>query len=247
MSRLRAIWLAYLRAGTSVATRKLTKPSQDGLVAIGAVTATLGDGSAVTNCWYRFADQPALLNADLTKEEPEAMQVRVEKLHRACTKDREYLAPPTVGTLAYLDPAQLVQPPKGFEVGYVPIAVRQESAARGTKQKCSIPASRTIRGIDDQRDEAGDPPVRLDGVPQRELRVHPVAIAPTQALPLDVTTGLEVGHDALHGALRDADVAGDVLQQDLRVLRDQQQHVRVVAQECPSVPLVRGRRRLAAP
>lgn len=124
MSRLRAIWLAYLRAGTSVATRKLTKPSQDGLVAIGAVTATLGDGSAVTNCWYRFADQPALLNADLTKEEPEAMQVRVEKLHRACTKDREYLAPPTVGTLAYLDPAQLVQPPKGFEVGYVPIAVR---------------------------------------------------------------------------------------------------------------------------
>ena len=93
MSRLRAICLAYLRAGTSVATRKLTK------------------------------------------EEREAMQVRVEKLHRARTKDREYLAPPTVGTLADLDPAQLVQPPKGFEVGYVPIAVRQESAACDTKQK----------------------------------------------------------------------------------------------------------------
>jgi hypothetical protein len=68
----------------------------------------------------------------LTKEEREAMQVRVEKLHRACTKDREYLAPPTVGALADLDPAQLVQPPKGYEIGYVPIAIRQE-LAKGTK------------------------------------------------------------------------------------------------------------------
>ena len=57
------------------------------------------------------------------------MQARVEKLHRAWTKDREYLKPPTVGTLADLDPAQLVTPPKGFEIGYVPIATRQEMQA----------------------------------------------------------------------------------------------------------------------
>jgi hypothetical protein len=50
----------------------------------------------------------------------------VEKLHRAWTKDRDYLAPPTVGKLADLDPAQIVNPPKGFEIGYVPIATRQE-------------------------------------------------------------------------------------------------------------------------
>jgi len=63
------------------------------------------------------------------------MQVRVEKLHRAWTKERNYLAPPTVGTLADLDPAQLVQPPKGFAIGYVPIAIRQELAkdAKGAK------------------------------------------------------------------------------------------------------------------
>ena len=103
--------------------------------AAGPFKVTLGDGSVVTYCWYRFADQPALLNADLTKDEREAMQARVERLHRAWTKDRDYLAPPTAGTLADLDPAQLVQPPKGLEVGYVPIAVRQESAARGTKRK----------------------------------------------------------------------------------------------------------------
>jgi hypothetical protein len=92
----------------------------------GPFQAHLGDGSVVTYYWYRFADQPALLNADLTKDEREQLQVKVEKIHRAWTTDREYLAPPTVGTLADLDPAQLVTPPKGLEVGYVPIATRQE-------------------------------------------------------------------------------------------------------------------------
>jgi len=92
----------------------------------GPFKAHLGDGSVVTYYWYRFADQPALLNADLTQQEREAMQSKIEKLHRAWTKDRDYLAPPTVGKLANLDPAQLVTPPKGLEIGYVPIATRQE-------------------------------------------------------------------------------------------------------------------------
>jgi hypothetical protein len=94
--------------------------------AAGPFQAHLGDGSVVTYYWYRFADQPALLNADLTKEEREQMQARVEKLHRAWPKDRDYLAPPTVGKLADLDPALVVTPPKGMEAGYVPIATRQE-------------------------------------------------------------------------------------------------------------------------
>ncbi len=97
--------------------------------AAGPFKARLGDGSVVTYCWYRFADQPALLNADLTLAERESMQARVEKLHRAWTKDRDYLAPPTTGTLAELDPAQIVQPPKGLEAGYVPIATRHELPA----------------------------------------------------------------------------------------------------------------------
>lgn len=98
---------------------------QPGPVA-GPFEAHLGDGSVVTYYWYRFADQPALLNADLTPEERERMQERAEKLHRAWTKDRDYLPPPTIGALAELDPAQIVQPPKGLEVGYVPIATRHE-------------------------------------------------------------------------------------------------------------------------
>jgi hypothetical protein len=91
----------------------------------GPFEAKLGDGSTVTYYWYRFADQPALLNADLTKDERETLQKRVEMLHKNWTREREYLPPPTVGKLADLDPAVLVTPPKGLEIGYVPIVTRQ--------------------------------------------------------------------------------------------------------------------------
>jgi hypothetical protein len=91
----------------------------------GPFTAKLGDGSIVTYYWYRFADQPALLNADLTDSEREAMQKRVEMLHKSWKKDRDYLPSPTVGKLADLDPAVLVTPPVGLEIGYVPIVTRQ--------------------------------------------------------------------------------------------------------------------------
>ena len=93
--------------------------------AAGPFQTQLGDGSVVTYYWYRFADQPAILNADLTDSEREGLQKRVEKLHQNWTKDRDYLPPPTVGKLAELDPALLVTPPKGLEFGYVPIATRQ--------------------------------------------------------------------------------------------------------------------------
>jgi len=91
----------------------------------GPFKAHPGDGSVVTYYWYRFADQPALLNADLTDKERQNLQARVEKLHRSWKKDREYLPPPTIGKLADIDPALIVTPPTGLEAGYVPIATRQ--------------------------------------------------------------------------------------------------------------------------
>ena len=94
--------------------------------AAGPFQTKLGDGSILTYSWYRFADQPALLNADLTVQEREEMQKKVELLHRTWTTDRDYLPPPTRGELADLDPALLVVPPQGLEVGYVPIATRQQ-------------------------------------------------------------------------------------------------------------------------
>ena len=53
------------------------------------------------------------------------MQTRVEKIHRDWKKDRDYLPPPAIGKLAELDPALIVTPPPGLEIGYVPIVTRQ--------------------------------------------------------------------------------------------------------------------------
>ncbi len=91
----------------------------------GPFQAYPGDGSVVTYSWYRFADQPALLNADLTDKEREDLQAKVEKLHRNWKKDRDYLPPPAIGKLAEIDPALVVTPPPGLEAGYVPIVTRQ--------------------------------------------------------------------------------------------------------------------------
>jgi hypothetical protein len=91
----------------------------------GPFEAKLGDGSVATYFWYRFADQPALLNADLTDAERENLQKRVEAIHRQWKNDRDYLPPPASGKLADLDPAVIVTPPKGLEIGYVPIVTRQ--------------------------------------------------------------------------------------------------------------------------
>jgi hypothetical protein len=97
----------------------------------GPFQARLGDGSVVTYFWYRFADQPALLNADLTPEEREELQRRVEMLHRSWNRHRAYLPPPSTGELADLDPALIVDPPGDLDVGYVPIVTRQEAVPHG--------------------------------------------------------------------------------------------------------------------
>ncbi|TWU48649.1 hypothetical protein Poly51_45500 [Rubripirellula tenax] len=95
--------------------------------AAGPFTVDLGDGSRVTYGWYRFCDQPAVRAADWSETERLEMQRRIELIHRDWSSDRDYLQPPREGTLAALDPAVLVTPPKGLEVGYIPIVLRQET------------------------------------------------------------------------------------------------------------------------
>jgi len=91
----------------------------------GPFQARLADGSVVTYYWYRFIDQPSLQDADLSEAEKARLQAIVEKIHAQWTPHKEYMPPPRMGTLATLDPALLVKPPKGMEIGYVPIVVRQ--------------------------------------------------------------------------------------------------------------------------
>jgi len=89
-------------------------------------TVTLADGSTVTFCWYRFIDQPSLQQFNWSNEKREKLQSLVEKIHNQWRIDNEYMAPPSTGTLVSLDPELIVQPPVGFEVGYVPVVIGQK-------------------------------------------------------------------------------------------------------------------------
>jgi len=91
----------------------------------GPFTVKLADGSRVAYSWYRFVDQPSFQQYDWSEEKKAALQALVEKIHAQWPIDRDYMAPPSRGALATLDPALLVTPPKGLEVGYVPIVTRQ--------------------------------------------------------------------------------------------------------------------------
>jgi len=111
-----------------------TSPSQPGTVwttpgpKSGPFIAVLSDGSQVTYYWYRFVDQPALQHLNLSATEKASLQARIERIHANWPITRDYMAPPSSGRLATLDPALIVTPPEGMEVGYVPIVTRQESA-----------------------------------------------------------------------------------------------------------------------
>ena len=95
---------------------------------LGPFTARLIDGSVVTYSWYRFVDQPSFQQYNWSAEKKTKLQALVEKLHAHWPLDRDYMAPPTRGKLVALDPALLVKPPSGLEVGYVPIVTRQALA-----------------------------------------------------------------------------------------------------------------------
>jgi hypothetical protein len=94
----------------------------------GPFKAELGDGTTVTYYWYRFVDQPAIIHANLPEEMRTKLQNRVELLHANWRHTDEYLAPPAIGRIATVDPAGLVEPPAGLEIGYVPIVTRQEKS-----------------------------------------------------------------------------------------------------------------------
>jgi hypothetical protein len=111
-----------------------TSPSKGAWTNPGAVagpfTVKLIDGSIVTYSWYRFVDQPSFQQYHWSKAKKEKLQRFIEKIHATWPINRDYMAPITKGELVSLDPALLVTPPKGMEVGYVPIVTRQEAAIK---------------------------------------------------------------------------------------------------------------------
>jgi hypothetical protein len=91
----------------------------------GPFQARLSDGSVVTYWWYRFIDQPSLQDAGLSETEKNRLQAIGEKIHTHWTMDKDYMSPPGTGSLATLDSSLIVTPPKGLEIGYVPIVTHQ--------------------------------------------------------------------------------------------------------------------------
>ncbi|MFO7907611.1 MAG: hypothetical protein R6U98_33495 [Pirellulaceae bacterium] len=113
-------------AYTSPTTGAWSKPA----TARGPFLVDLTDGSRVTYYWYRFIDQPSFQQYSWSSEKKARLQKFVEMIHKHWTTDRDYMAPPSHGQLVRLDPALLVTPPPGLDVGYVPIVTRQEAAPR---------------------------------------------------------------------------------------------------------------------
>jgi hypothetical protein len=97
----------------------------------GPFKAVLSDNSEVTYSWYRFVDQPALQNLGWSDGEKRRLQSLVEEIHTKWPSNRDYMPPPSSGRLVELDSAICVRPPKGLEVGYVPIVMSQRTLMRG--------------------------------------------------------------------------------------------------------------------
>ena len=93
----------------------------------GPYVAKLSDGSQLVYYWYKFNEQPAILNSYMDKAERELMQKRVELIHEHWSID-ERCFPDPAQPLASLDEALIVKPPRGLEVGYVPVCVHQQKA-----------------------------------------------------------------------------------------------------------------------
>lgn len=98
--------------------------------AAGPYTVKLIDGSEVTYSWYRFVDQPSFQQYNWSDAKKDKLQAFIEKVHAQWPIDRDYMAPPTMGELVALDSALLVTPPKGMELGYVPIVTNQKAAVK---------------------------------------------------------------------------------------------------------------------
>ncbi len=111
---------------TSPAKGAWTNPG----AAAGPFKVMLIDGSVVTYSWYRFVDQPSFQQYNWRKAKKEKLQAFIEMIHADWPIDRDYMAPITKGELVSLDPALLVTPPKGMEVGYIPIVTLQEAASK---------------------------------------------------------------------------------------------------------------------
>jgi hypothetical protein len=110
---------------SSPVTGAWTRPASSS----GPYYTKLADGSTITYYWIKFIDQPSLQQYSKvwSTAMKTDMQLMIEKIHSNWGINQEYMPAPRDGKpLVKIDPALLVTPPKGFEIGYVPIVTAQE-------------------------------------------------------------------------------------------------------------------------
>ena len=103
----------------------------------------LQNGSTATYVWFRYIEQPAIKTAQqnhpetYTDEYLNSLQTHIETLHREVNENSSVNPSDPVfinyrgsanpdnrdPNLVKIDPAQIVAPPKGFELGYVPVII----------------------------------------------------------------------------------------------------------------------------
>ena len=86
-------------------------------------------------------------------------------------------------------------------------------------------------------EEGPDFDVLLGWVAHVPVFVDAVAVAATVARALDVSGLDEVGEDALCGSLGDPDLFGDVSKPDVWGAGDAEEHLGVVGEEAPGLPV----------
>ena len=111
------------------ATRKsgYAPPLDDGPLPRVSVV-TLNDGSVVRYTWYRFVDQPAIAALGLSESQKERLQDAVERIHAQWNQQAIFIQPPSEGTLVEVQGEVLVTPPRGAEVGWVPVVISQTAS-----------------------------------------------------------------------------------------------------------------------
>ena len=72
-----------------------------------------------------------LQHLHLDQSQKEKLQALIVRIHSQWLPTRDYMPLPSRGSLAEIESTLIVSPPKGLEVGYVPIVTRQEAAGCG--------------------------------------------------------------------------------------------------------------------
>ena len=95
------------------------------------LTTRLNDGTTVVYRWYKFVDQPSFQRFELNESEKANLHTAIIKMQKDWAKS-PMMAEPSKGSLVSFDSGLLMTPPKGLELGYVPIVVKQFMSSDST-------------------------------------------------------------------------------------------------------------------